>query len=388
MKKLTAVLTAVILCAAALAGCAKPAPDPAEAEPEAEESVALSDIDEAENAGSETETDKDVQADGLTVACDLFEITIPEELADLCETEVQENRIDIYHKESKDAGFGGLVLSLNAMETFTGFPYVKIGEVSNEDAVIYEMAKGFPTDPQFDYTKDEMPEDYRKLYDAAEEIIGSLTGVNGFTYVPGAGAEGEGLYTSVLIKYAQAFTEGWDNAKFEEENMSPEFGFMSMENEGQIPPQVGYAYKDINGDGIDELFLGEIAEEEFKGVVYDIYTIVDHRPAHVASGFARDRYYAYDDSFVCNAFSSSAFTSGWSVYALMTNSAELVFQWGYLYDEEMNAANPWFKTYDGGEYETITEEEFTEAQQEKDHFVRFDYLPLCENEDVQAFLQQ
>ena len=89
--------------------------------------------------------------------------------------------------------------------------------------------------------------------------------------------------------------------------------------------KIGYAYYDINADGIEELIFGEIAQGKLKGVIYDIYTMVDRKPQHVISGGNRNRYYICDNSFVCNEYSSGANESGVRIYILVENSTELYY---------------------------------------------------------------
>ena len=64
---------------------------------------------------------------------DLFEITIPDDLRGIVDVEVSSDRIDIYHKESKDGGFGGLEFAIWAVSVpreYAGGPYTKIGELN------------------------------------------------------------------------------------------------------------------------------------------------------------------------------------------------------------------------------------------------------------------
>ncbi|MCR5687713.1 MAG: hypothetical protein K6G58_06805 [Lachnospiraceae bacterium] len=359
MRRTLRELTALAMSVLMLAGCASAAP--------------------AVPAGPEQQqAEADVQeAAAGTFSCGLFEITIPQELVGIVDVETSEDRIDVYHKESKDAGFGGLELSVWAVSVpkeYAGGPYKKIGELS-KDGGSYDVVRGYPTEIQWDYNLPEMPESFEKLDEAADAIIASVKGINGADYLEGAGMKGEDLYGDVLAKYVTAVNEAWDANKLEEENMSPEFFYIGTQSEGGMD-NIGFAYRDINSDGIDELFVGEIADGEFMGVAYDVYTMVDRAPAHVISGTARDRYYDYEDSFLNNEWSGGAGSSGCDVYALMANSTELVYQYGVKYDEYENEENPWFKAYNGGEYEALTEEEYNKEMEIEDNYVRFDYAPL------------
>ena len=311
---------------------------------------------------------------------DLIKIQIPDDIADLVNVDVENDRISVYDKESKDNGFGGLVFIVWARPIDGGMgggPYVKIGELSNENADIYEVVKGFATEIQWDCNLPDMPQNYAKIYDRAESIIEKVAGAKGYTFSLGAGTKGEDLYNNVLSKYVTAQNEGWDANRYEAEGLSPEFYANPID-------QIGYAYQDINLDGIDELFVGEFGEDDLKGVVYDIYTMVDGKPTHVISGSARDRYYAHSDGFIVNEWSGGAALSGFDVYNLEANSTEMVYQWGYKYDGYENEEEPWFKSYDGNEYESVTDEDAKDAYNICDKYIRFDFYHLSENSDAIA----
>ncbi|MBP5746151.1 MAG: hypothetical protein J6W58_07625 [Lachnospiraceae bacterium] len=341
---------------------------------------------ETESANDSTEQNTYEQEEIKTVneySNDLLKIQIPDDIADIVKVDVEDDKISVYDRESADAGFGGLVFIVWARPVDSGMgggPYVKIGELSNENADIYEVVKGYATEIQWDYNLADMPANFAKIYDSAEGIINGMTGNNGYTFIPGAGTKGEDLYNSVLSKYVTAKNKNWDASRYEAELMSSEFYNTPLE-------AIGYAYLDVNLDGIDELFVGEFGEDDLKGVVYDIYTMVKGKPAHVISGSARNRFYAHSDGLIVNEWSGGAALSGFDVYNLEADSIELVYQWGYKYDGYEDEDKPWFKSYDGNEYESVTEEDAKEAYMIGDKYVRFDYKRLSDNTDAIAAAQ-
>ena len=315
---------------------------------------------------------------------DLFTMTLPSELVDISEVETDGSRISVYYKEAKDAGFGGLVFSVCAYaspDEYAGGPCTKIGELTTEKYEIYDIVLAQATEIQWDYNEPEMPDDYKKLIDAMDTCLDSIDGVDNNTYAKGAGTKGADLYKTVLAKYIEAINEGWEPAKYEEEDMSPEIGVAAMQSDNPLDV-IGFAYQDINVDGIDELMVGVISEDELKGAVYDVYTMVNRVPEHVVSGTARDRYYNYNDVFLCNEWSGGAGENGIDLYNLESNSTELVLQYGYKYDSYTDPENPWYRTYDQEEYESITEEEYKEAEEMSDSYVLFDYTPLSKINDA------
>lgn len=309
---------------------------------------------------------------------DLIKIQIPDTIADLVKVDVEDDKISVYDKESLDAGFGGLVFIVWARPIDSGMgggPYIKIGELSNENADIYEVVKGYATEIQWDYNLADMPENFKKIYDSADDIISAVAGNNGYTFILGAGTKGEDLYNNVLSRYVTAKNKDWDAARYEEEGMSSEFYNNPLD-------AIGYAYYDVNLDGIDELFVGEFGEDDLKGVVYDIYTMAGGKPVHVISGSARNRFYAHSDGLIVNEWSGGAALSGFDVYNLEADSTELTYQWGYKYDGYENEEKPWFKSFDGNEYESVEEEDAKEAYKIGDKYVRFDYKRLSDNTDA------
>ena len=303
-------------------------------------------------------------ADNVTYANMLFEITLPRELAEIAEVETLDDQINVYYKEAKDAGFGGLAFFICAYEhpdDYAGGPFVKVGELSNQDAVIYDVLKGYATEIQWDYNVPDMPEGYGKLYDAADSVIESMVGNHGFTYIHGAGTKGEDLYNTALSDIVK---ECNDSDK-------------SLDS-------IGYAYADINTDGIDELFIGDLTDADLSGTAVDIYTMVNHRPEHVVSRDANDRFYNYENCFVAKEWGDST-KYGIDIYNIEPNTTDMIYQFGYIYDASTDPDNPWFKTYDGNEMEPLSEEEFTsEVESLRSQYVSFDFKPLSENEDAIA----
>lgn len=311
----------------------------------------------------------------------LFSITIPKELKGLYEVKVNRDRICVYHKASKNTGFGGFAFGIKAYKnpadhaTLPGSK--KIGELTDKRGQIYDMVIKYPTDVQYDYTKNpEAPESYRILYNLGENI--SINGIKGSVFFKDQGMKGEDLYRDILRKHAVAIRQKWDSSKLESEDMS--YMYNVLKSSGNVFDKVGYAYYDINKDGIDELLIGEIAEGDWKGIIYDIYTMVNRRPVHVVSGGSRDRYFVCDDAFICREYSSGAKESGTIVYILLENSTELYPQVSFKYDGYNDNQSPWFLSY-GSEFnedkwENVTQEAFDDRKSTFDKYERFDFIPL------------
>ena len=308
-----------------------------------------------------------------TIKSNLFSISVPHELNNFYEVKKEKNKISLYHKESKKAGFGGFAFGIKAYKNPADHAVLpgsrKLGELADKNGVLYDIVLKHPTDVQYDYTKStQPPESFRKLYELGDVV--EIKGEKGSIYFKNQGMKGPDLYQNVLEKHLTAINEKWDSTKLEKENMSYMYNVISQKD------KIGYAYYDVNVDGIDELLIGEISEGNWKGVIYDIYTMVDREPKHVISGGSRNRYYVCDGSFICNEYSSGALESGVRVYNLVENSTELYPQVSFKYDGYENPKMPWFISYSDEKWENVSEERFNERKEVFDDYKRFDFIPL------------
>ena len=323
-------------------------------------------------------------ADGEVFSNSLFSLTIPAEFAGTYEVEVRDKEISVYHKASREANCGGFAFGVYVSDDPSQYSFLpggrKVGELTSGDGTLYNVYLDHPTDVQYDFSSEEAIESYRVLYDADEEIVKLMKSTDGGVFVYGGGTKGEDLYGDVLAKHLQAVVEEWDPSRLEEENMSPVYYAIRMSSDGNPLERIGFAYHDVNSDGIEELLIGEIAEGAWKGVIYDVYTMVNREPAHVTSGWERNRYFAYEYSFLCNEWSGGAALSGWTLYDLEPNSVELFPQVAFKYDGYENADQPWFIAYgidiENDVWENVTEEEFNERKATFEDYLRFDYTPL------------
>ena len=308
----------------------------------------------------------------------LFMISLPKELKGVYEVKTEKDKISVFHKESKKAGYGGFAFGIKVYENPSDHAVLpggrKIGELTDKKGKLYDVVIKYPTDVQYDYTKSpQVPDSYKTLYGISENVGVNIQGIKGATYFENQGTKGQDLYKDVLKKHITSIKEKWDSVKLEQENMSYMYN---------LTDRIGYVYYDVNGDGIDELLIGEIAERDWKGVIYDIYTMVNREPKHVVSGGSRNRYFICDNSFVCNEYSSGAMESGVRVYNLVENSTELYPQVSFKYDGYTNPEKPWFLSYgdetNNDSWENVSEEKFKERKKVFEKYERFDFIPLNE----------
>lgn len=302
----------------------------------------------------------------------LFSIELPQEFKGFYKVEKNRNGISIYHKASKKAGFGGYAFGVTGYKNpadYAGGPAAKkIGELKDKRGVLYDIVLTHPTDVQYDYIKNpEPPKIFKNLYDLGNVV--NIQGVNGSVYYKNQGMNGENLYKEVLAKHKTAIIEKWDFKKLKQENMSYMYSIVPQS-------KIGYIYYDVNVDGIEELIIGEISEGNHKGIIYDIYTMVDRRPQHVISANKEEKYYICDNSFICNEHSSNVNENEIRIYSLEENSTKLYSQVSFKYDDLKNPKNPYFISYADNKWENFSEEEFNERKKVFEKYERFNFIPL------------
>ena len=308
-----------------------------------------------------------------------FSLSMPESLNGLYEVKKKKTGVYMYDKSSKKAGFGGFAFGIQLFREPSEHAMMpgsrKIGEFEDKKGVIYDVVIHQPTDVQYDYVNQKSPS-YDILYDYADTAAKNLKPKNKCKYYYQGGTKGEALYGDILKKHLTAIKEKWDSVKLEKEDMSYMYNVIAGTH--NVSEKTGYTYFDVNGDGIEELLIGEITDGNWKGIIYDMYTMVNRKPAHVISGGSRNRFYVCDNYFVCNEYSSGALESGRRVYILVENSTELYPQVGFKYDGYTNKENPWFISYnfDKDEWKEVTEDFYNERKSTFDKYERFDYIPL------------
>ena len=69
--------------------------------------------------------------------------------------------------------------------------------------------------------------------------------------------------------------------------------------ESDEAPEPGYAFLDLNGDRVPELITGPVSEdEEYTGMIYDLYTYFDREVVRVAGSSATGTLYLLEDNLI------------------------------------------------------------------------------------------
>lgn len=160
-----------------------------------------------------------------------------------------------------------------------------------------------------------------------------------------------------------------------------ENGLWEMRSEGL--EAVGYTFRDLNNDGIDELIIGGF-------FILDIYTLANDEPVLVQEGWFRSSLYLLSDGRIYNHGSNGAAYAVIRTYDFLPNSTELSVLDLYYTSEN--------DTYDGFRYfhnttgvysmefpaeEEISESEYSEALSAIEEMViEIEYTPFSQYEYV------
>lgn len=103
---------------------------------------------------------------------------------------------------------------------------------------------------------------------------------------------------------------------------------------------IGYLFKDINADGVDELLIGQSSADGYvKNDLFAVYTLIDGAPVFVTEGRSRNSYSLMENGELFNMGSNGASYSIFGTYAL-TEGAKL-------------ACTDFYFTYDKSSYDDI-----------------------------------
>ena len=294
----------------------------------------------AENSGAQTISNK------------YFSFIMPKDVQGTYTVDKMDNdSIYILEKvsaKSKEGGFAfGFKIYKNP-EDYVGFDgYSKIGELTDKKGTIYDMVLTRPDEIR--YAEGEtVAKNYDKLYNLAENI--EIKGVNGNTYKKGQGMKGKDLYGEVLKKYKKEAEKNWINSYYQ---------------------RAGFAYYDINSDGIEELFIADMK----KGNIYDVFTMANREPINALNGYSN--LFVCNDVFLCTNVVKSRNEEVFSIYSLRQNSKKLYVHEKLMYNKDKNKANPWFRfnTF-ANSYENISKEKYKEIKAGYNNYKKLDYTPL------------
>lgn len=135
----------------------------------------------------------------------------------------------------------------------------------------------------------------------------------------------EQSYAPILEKYAAAMTLGYDRSQLQDAGLNLLCAFH------QDLSEIGYTYLDVDGDGREELLIGEYPA----GQIFDLYTLVDGEPRLVFQSDERTIYTICTNGTVACSGSNSAFSHSDCYYTIDQNG-ELCLSEAIIIDTEIS----------------------------------------------------
>lgn len=354
-------------------------------------------VEETDEKGSETGYEESTD---LHLENRLFSIDMPESLKGKYTARVSDEAITVYEKLAYDKTKGdeyrlGFVFWIGACSDPEEYIYDEhydlFGTLESASGKGYDMIISYPTDVEWDETSKESSDAWHEIDNAAEEITSSVKSTDGGTYeVKGedTGALDDDpatvseLYRATIEKHIQAIEEGWSQDRLEDEKMSYIYEIIARNSKEDPLEKIGYLEYDINGDGVNELYIGEITKKDsgWSGVVYDMYTLVGRQVWHMFSGGDKDAWFLTDKGYINNEISGGAAYTEYAYYSLSLYSNVKNYAGGLKYDSDADEANPWFSKGRGKNdtWEKISEKEYDEKNESYGPHKWLDYVPLAD----------
>jgi len=182
-------------------------------------------------------------------------------------------------------------------------------------------------------------------------------------------------YDPIIDEFARLATENPDDYDAWEA-----LGFNEPPREA-AEGSLGYAVKDINGDGIPELLLlekGSWGAGAEGTAMCALYTLQNRKPVLIGQYWSRSRGHLGADGRLFTAGSSSAFTAYLDSYELKPGAGELTHMTEYYMDVG-NRGEPCWVMVSNGEEEAITEKQFNTLvglYEKPARLMKFDFISV------------
>lgn len=187
----------------------------------------------------------------------------------------------------------------------------------------------------------------------------ALQAVLSINYKSSADEKPENMYQEILSIFRNRISTGWsdyDDYGYGIIDDQNEFMYSYMWSLYPVDSLsgAGYAFIDLDNNGIQELLIsrnGEAGWDSSAGMIYDLYSFRDGEVVHLFSSGERDRFYLCTDFVIANECSGGASLSGYDYYILDGESSSLRLKERVLYDGWTNEDNPWFYGTSGGNWD-------------------------------------
>lgn len=156
----------------------------------------------------------------------------------------------------------------------------------------------------------------------------------------------DGAYARQIERYHTALSQQWDTDAYWDQEMSPMAVYYY---EGTPLDNVGFAFSDLDADGIRELIIGAILGADRDPLVFEIWTLRNGVPVMLAQSGSHNRYYlqyAEEDDLWSVAYEAENGAANHAVYYLQLSEGEFQVIQGVVFDALANESDPWFMAYD------------------------------------------
>ena len=303
--------------------------------------------------------------------------------------------------EKDDICCGNLIGHINFSKYLKSSPYVFNASEDAANHTIFKDSRGIIEYTESLGLKLYSRDDYVKMLEAKEKESGLTDDIkNGHLLnwnkldcgsfsmnIRSISADGDYLAYDALIRRLKKSIED-DNYN----GHTPELTGLSYVLSWELTDDditVGYFRKDVDGDGIDELFFGSCRNDDneyysspFDCVIYDMFAIRGGKLTHVFSGAERSRYYLCENGAIANESASSASESSWSFYKYHEGELELIEGLYTRLDSELVEHT----YYNDGSKESEVDDSvvgmysFDFRDFAKYKYQKIDYIPIIEKE--------
>ncbi len=166
-------------------------------------------------------------------------------------------------------------------------------------------------------------------------------------------ADDKAILDEFVETVREAYSEFFKNGSFEKLDKIENIPYIFY-----CAPSLGYCYLDIDGDGTEELLLGECGEGAWNGIIYGIYSVRDGKVHCTEEGGERHYFLYCGDGVIENQGNGAAWYSYHKFYSYSDGGFELIE--AIIFDAERSPDEPFFHMTAGQ-----TEEEAVPISEEK-----------------------
>ena len=147
--------------------------------------------------------------------------------------------------------------------------------------------------------------------------------------------EADDAYFDIYERFNGAALSGWDA-----ESMS-RLGLQWVSQNEDAVESMGYASRDLDGDGQEEFIVGPMDKKTFgEGAVFALYTVADGSPKRLILSDGNIEYYICDDNLIRREETTD--DGRWIISYFQLSDGKMECVESLLMDEQANADKPWY----------------------------------------------